>query len=166
MTPATAAALALALAAACSAPPGPRRPGSGPAPAPAPAAPASPPKLVVLLIVDQLPAWSFQRKRPRLKGGFDRLLREGEWHVAEHPSAATVTAPGHTLISTGEPPAASGILSNEWYRRAQDRVLRAVEDLDGGVSARWLRVPGLADAIAAAGTGGKAVSVRDRKSVV
>jgi predicted AlkP superfamily pyrophosphatase or phosphodiesterase len=161
--PATAAA-ALALAAACSPPPARRAPAPAPAPAPgsaaAPApAPAVPPKLVVLLVIDQLPAWAFTQKRPHLAGGFDRLLREGEWHTGEHPSATTITAPGHAVISTGEPPATSGILANEWYRRADDRVLSAVVDPDGAVSAGRLRVPGIADAIAAAGTGAKAVAV-------
>jgi predicted AlkP superfamily pyrophosphatase or phosphodiesterase len=157
--------LVLALAAACGSPPGARRPGTGPGARRGPA--FTPPRLVVLVIVDQLPAWSFTRKRPQLKGGFDRLLREGEWHTGEHPSAATVTAPGHALISTGEPPAMSGILSNEWYRRTPDKILRSVEDVDGSVTARWLRAPGLADAMAAAGTG-KAVSVslKDRAAIL
>jgi predicted AlkP superfamily pyrophosphatase or phosphodiesterase len=165
MRSALAALAALALAASCGGPSAARRHRSTPGldePL------RAHPRLVVLLIVDQLPAWAFTRKRPELKGGFDRLLREGEWHTGEHPSAATVTAPGHALISTGEPPAVSGILGNEWYRRAQDKVLRAVEDVDGSVSARWLRVPGIADAIAAAGKGGKAVSVsiKDRSAVL
>jgi hypothetical protein len=169
MTPAAVAA-AVALAAACSSPPAARTPVPRPAPepdAPVPA-PAVLPKLVVLLIVDQLPAWAFTLKRPHLKGGFDRLLREGEWHTGEHPSAATTTAPGHAVISTGEPPATSGILGNEWYRRAQDKVLRSVEDVDGSPTARWLRVPGLGDAIAAAGTGAKAVAValKDRAAIL
>jgi hypothetical protein len=155
------AAAALALAAACSSPPNRRPPAPPPAPAPAPApAPPAPPRLVVLLVIDQLPAWAFAQKRPHLTAGVDRLLREGAWHTGEHPSAATVTSPGHAVISTGEPPAASGILSNEWYRRTEDRVLAAVDDPDGGPpSARTLRVPGIADAIAAAGTGAKAVGV-------
>jgi len=160
-------ALVLALAAsACRSPPSPRRPAPPPPGAAVPKAP--PPKLVVLLIVDQLPAWSFTAKRRQLKGGFDRLLREGEWHTGEHPSAATVTAPGHAVISTGEPPATSGILSNEWYRRTPDKILRSVEDVDGTATARWLRVPGLADAIAAAGTGARAVpvSLKDRAAIL
>jgi len=173
---AVAAAAALALAASCGSAPPPR--GSSPklvrrAPA------ARAPRLVVLIVVDQLPAWSFARKRPALTAGFDRLLREGEWHTGEYPSAATITAPGHALIATGEPPATSGILSNEWYRRAQDKILRSVEDPDAAgasssgapsTSSRWLRVPGIADAMAAAAAAkrGKAVSVslKDRAAIL
>ena len=71
-------------------------------------------RLVVLLVIDQLPEWAFEQKRPALTGGFDRLLSEGAWHVGRHPSAATLTAPGHALLGTGEPSATSGIISNEW----------------------------------------------------
>jgi hypothetical protein len=47
-------------------------------------------------------------------------------------------------------------------------VLRSIEDVDGSTSSRWLRVPGLADAIAAAGAGGKAVSIslKDRAAIL
>jgi hypothetical protein len=161
-----------ALAAACSSPPAARPPAPGPGPGPAaPAAPpsaAGPPRLVVLLIIDQLPQWAFAQKRPHLTGGFDRLLREGAWHIGEHPSAATITAPGHAVISTGEPPAWSGIPSNEWYRREHDRIRHSVEAPDGGISAHQLRVPGIADAIAAAGTGAKAVaiSLKERAAIL
>jgi hypothetical protein len=62
----------------------------------------------------------------------------------------------------------SGILSNEWWRRDSGRRLKSVEAEDGSVSAKWLRVPGLGDAVAAAGTGGRAVSValKDRAAVL
>ncbi|TMQ10321.1 MAG: hypothetical protein E6J90_36500 [Deltaproteobacteria bacterium] len=130
--------------------------------------PGSEPRLVVLMIVDQLPEWSFEVKRPALTGGFDRLLREGEWHVGQHPSAATITAASHALIGTGEPPYHSGILANEWWHRDLGRQLKAVEAEDGSRTAKWLRVPGLSDAIAAAKTGGKAVSVslKDRAAIL
>jgi hypothetical protein len=128
-----------------------------------------PPRLVVLVVLDQWPEWAFDLKRPHLRGGgFDRLLAEGDWHVGRHPSAATLTAPGHALLGTGEPPWRSGILANEWWHRDLGRVLRAVEAEDGSVSAKWLRAPGLGEAIAAAGKGGKAVgvSLKDRAALL
>ncbi len=121
--------------------------------------PGGPPRLVVLVVVDQLPAWSFAIKRPHLTGGFDRLLREGAWHTGVHPSVATLTAPGHALISSGEPTATSGILGNEWWHRDVGRVVGSVEAHDGSNSAVWMRVPALGDAMVAGATGGKAVSV-------
>ncbi|HEV7557931.1 MAG TPA: alkaline phosphatase family protein, partial [Kofleriaceae bacterium] len=126
------------------------------------------PRLVVLLVVDQWPEWAFEQKRPALHGGFDRLLREGAWHVGQHPSAATLTAAGHALFGTGEPPATSGILANEWWHRDLGKPLKAVEDVDGSVSARWLRVPGIADVLAAEHPRAKAVSVslKDRAAIL
>ena len=155
----TRAALLLAALAACS----------GPSPRTAEvAAPSSEPRLVVLLVIDQWPEWAFEAKRPALTGGFARLLREGEWHVGQHPSAATLTACGHALLGTGEAPYRSGILANEWWHRDVARQLKAIESEDGAMSAKWLRVPGLADALAAAHTGGKAVSVslKDRAAIL
>jgi len=150
---------------ACSAPAA-RPPPTPPAPVTAPVtaidrpvAATARPRLVVLVVVDQLPQWAFAEKRPHLSGGFARLLREGEWHTGLHPSVATLTAPGHALIGTGVPTATSGILSNEWWHRDGERMRGSVDGVDGAPSAAWLRVPALGDAMAAAGTRGKAVSV-------
>ena len=125
-------------------------------------------RLVVLLVIDQWPEWSFEAKRPALTGGFARLLREGAWHVGEHPSVATLTAVGHALLGTGEPPYRSGIVANEWWHRDVARQLKAIESEDGATSAKWLRVAGLGDALAAAHTGGRAVSVslKDRAAIL
>jgi hypothetical protein len=126
-------------------------------------------RLVVLLVVDQWPEWSFEKKQSAFHGGgFDRLLTEGDWHVGHHPSAATLTAPGHALLGTGEPTSGTGILANEWWHRDLGKVLRAVEAADGSVTAEWLEAPALGDAIAAANKGAKAVSVslKDRASVL
>lgn len=130
--------------------------------------PASGTKLVVLLVLDQWPEWSFEYKRPELRGGFARLLSEGEWHVGRHPSAATLTAPGHALLGTGEPSARSGILANDWWHRELGRRMKSVEGEDGSITPKWLRVPGLGDAIAAAHKGGKAVAVslKDRAAIL
>ena len=132
-------------------------------------APGEPPRLVVLLVIDQWPEWAFDQKRPHLHGGgFDRLLSEGEWHVGEHPSAATMTAPGHALLGTGEPTAASGILGNAWWHRDVGRVLTATEGRDGETTDTWLRGPGLGESVAAAHTGARAVSValKERASIL
>jgi hypothetical protein len=126
------------------------------------------PGLVVLVIVDQFPEWSLERKRTELTHGFARMLREGEWHTGHHPSAATVTGPGHALLGTGQPPATSGIIANEWWSREFDKKVKAAEDENGNTTSKWLRVPGLGDAIAGANTGAKAVgvSLKNRAAVL
>lgn len=133
-------------AAACVAPP----------PAARPQAPADrSTRLVVLVVVDQWPEWSFEARRGAFHGGFQRALAEGEWHVGEHPSAATLTAPGHALLGTGAASAQSGILANEWWHRDTGTLLMAVEAEDGSDTTRWLRVRGLGDVLPA----GRAVSI-------
>ncbi len=126
------------------------------------------PRLVVLFVIDQLPEWAFEQKRGTLTGGFDRLLREGEWHTGQHPGGATLTAPGHALLGTGEPTYHSGIVANEWWDRGSETLVKSVQAADSTTSAAWLRVPGLGDAMAAANTGAKAVSVslKDRAAIL
>lgn len=154
----SAAALALCLAVSCA--PTQPRVASPPASAPTSAtATAPPPRLVVLLVIDQWPQWAFRAKRTALPHGFARLLREGTWHTGVHPSAASLTAPGHALLGTGRPPAQSGIPANEWWHRDVERVIRSTEGLDGALFAGWLRVPGLGDALVAAHPRAKAVAI-------
>lgn len=117
------------------------------------------PRLVVLLIIDQWPEWSFEAKRPAFRAGFARLVSQGRWYVGRHPSAATLTASGHALLGSGQPPAASGIVGNEWWHRDLGVSLAAVQDENGEATAKWLRIPGLGDNVAAAATGAKAVAI-------
>ena len=89
-------ATAIAVGLGCPGPRGPVRPGR--------------PKLVVLIVVDQLPTWTFERRKPLFTHGFTRLLREGVyWPSTEYPYANTYTAPGHAAIATGAPPRVSGV---------------------------------------------------------
>jgi predicted AlkP superfamily pyrophosphatase or phosphodiesterase len=88
------------------------------------------PKLVVGLMVDQM-RWDFlYRYYERYsENGFKRLLREG--FACENtfiPYAQTVTAAGHASVYTGSVPAINGIMGNEWYDRAQGRIVYCVED--------------------------------------
>ena len=130
-------------------------------PAP-PATPAAPrPRLVVLIVIDQLPVWEVERDRHLYRGGLARLLRDGAYATAEIPYASTFTAPGHATIGTGVLPRAHGIVGNEWYRRDEQRLRPAEWDprspplvvgpaqggevVDGGASGAALEVDGIAD---------------------
>jgi hypothetical protein len=123
-------------------------------------------RLVVLLVLDQWPEWSFEAKQNAFHGGFARALAEGEWHVGEHPSAATMTAPGHALLGTGAPSARSGILANEWWHRDLHRVLMSVEGEDDAETTKWLRVRGLGDAVAASPGKAVAISLKSRAALL
>ena len=146
---------------------------------PRPRAPKAPvgPKLVVLIVIDQLPAWVFEKRRPLFQHGFARLLKEGVYFPrADYPFAYTYTAPGHAALATGAPPSITGIVGNTWYRRDEARNRPSEYDptalvlyepgslpegtftTDDGASAKALRAPGLAEALRTA-TGGTGRSV-------
>ena len=134
------------------------------------------PRLVVLIVVDQLSSWAFERDRALYKGGFARLLLEAAYvRAGELPYANPATAPGHATIGTGAPPSVHGVIGNAWYRRDEAKERPAEYDpagtpfavglSHGGVleeedsaSSRALRVEGVADVLRRA-TGGRARSV-------
>jgi arylsulfatase A-like enzyme len=89
--------------------------------APPPEEPASQadvaPRLVVLIVMDQLGAWVLDENLSLLPrdGAIRRAYREGAAHVAELPYASTQTAPGHVSLTTGVTPAVHGIVGNAVY---------------------------------------------------
>ncbi len=64
-----------------------------------------------------------QRARPKLKGGLNILLTQGTWFpIAKYDFAETVTAAGHTTLSTGANPWRHGIGSNKILNRATGKL--------------------------------------------
>src|SRR3984957_8468354 len=63
------------------------------------------PKLVVILVVDQMRADYVDRFSASWHGGLHRLVTEGvQFTNAYYPYANTVTCAGHSTISTGDFP--------------------------------------------------------------
>src|SRR5207244_5202490 len=61
-----------------------------------------PPKLAVLIVIDQMRAEYVDRFKSDWTGGFKRLLRDAAWFSrAEYPYLFTVTCAGHATIATG-----------------------------------------------------------------
>jgi hypothetical protein len=88
-------------------------------PPPAPVQPARPPRLVVLLVIDQMRADYLEWYGGRFTGGLQRLMREGAWFTnAAYPYLNTVTCAGHSTIGTGTFPYQHGMVLNAWYDRA------------------------------------------------
>jgi hypothetical protein len=120
------------LAAACAAvPPATTSPTAPAADAVLPRAPsgAAPPRLVLLVVVDQLRHDTLERFAPLLSGGLARLRRESvSWSEARHGHAETSTAPGHATLATGTDPARHGIVGNDWYERAEEDDVYCVDD--------------------------------------
>jgi predicted AlkP superfamily pyrophosphatase or phosphodiesterase len=88
------------------------------------------PKLVVIVVVDQLRGDLLERYRDDFPdGGFRLLMDHGAWFTSCYYNyAATKTAPGHSTIGTGTYVLGHGILANEWWDPKLRRVITSVED--------------------------------------
>lgn len=77
----------------------------------------TPPRLVVLIVIDQFRTDYLTRFAPHLApNGFRRLMSEGAiFYNAYFSYAATVTAAGHATIASGRLPREHGIVANQWY---------------------------------------------------
>jgi len=101
---------------------------AAPARRPAAATPARP-KLVVLLVVDQMRADYVDKFLFQWKGGLRRLVEQGAWfHDAAYPYAATETCVGHSTISTGSFPTTHGMIANAWFDRESQQQVTCTSD--------------------------------------
>ena len=145
------------------------------------AAPGKPPKLVVVLVVDQMRGDYIDRYAFQWTGGLRRLVTEGAWfRRAAYPYLTTVTCVGHATISTGSFPRTHGIVGNSWFDREAGRTARCAEDpgasavsyadaATGGVSAARLMATTLADELRSQLPGPTRVvtfSMKDRTAVM
>src|SRR5215472_16683471 len=82
------------------------------------------PKLVVLLVVDQMRGEYVDKFRFQWSGGLKRIVEEGAWfRDAAYPYAATETCVGHSTISTGAVPATHGTVANAWWDRETQKLV-------------------------------------------
>jgi predicted AlkP superfamily pyrophosphatase or phosphodiesterase len=87
------------------------------------------PKLVVVLVVDQMRADYVDRFGTTWHGGLRRLIDQGAWFTnAAYPYANTVTCAGHATISTGDYPATHGMIDNEWWDRSTQKEVTCTSD--------------------------------------
>jgi len=130
-----------------------RKPSAKPA-----AAATGPPKLVVLLVVDQMRADYVDKFQGQWTGGLKRLVSEGAWfREAAYPYAATETCVGHSTISTGAFPTMHGMVANAWWDRDLEKMVTCTLDpkatniayggatTPNGDSAWRMRVPAFAE---------------------
>lgn len=83
--------------------------------APPPAQP-DPPRLLVLLVIDQFRADYLDWYGSQWTGGLHRLRTTGALYPrAAQPYAITKTCAGHASIGTGRFPSAHGLVDNDWY---------------------------------------------------
>lgn len=97
-----------------------------------------PPKLVVVVVIDQLrsdqlPRWSKSflpaRGKSGTPGGFRYLMEEGAYFpLAQFQHLQGLTAVGHATIMTGAYPYQHQIILNEWIDRETGEVIQAPSD--------------------------------------
>jgi predicted AlkP superfamily pyrophosphatase or phosphodiesterase len=138
---------------------------------------ASTPKLVVMLVVDQMRTDYLERYSAHFSGGLNRLMREGAWFErGAFPYANTVTCAGHSTIGTGALPYRHGMVLNEWYDRAAGKSVACTVDAsvkklseDGqpgtGDSPRFVLAPSLAEQIRARGGRVVTMSLKARSAI-
>jgi len=91
-----------------------------------PPTPLGPPRLVIVISVDQLSADLFDDYRAQFTGGLARLARGAVFRNGYQAHAATETCPGHSTILTGMHPANNGIVANNWVDQSIARPEKSV----------------------------------------
>ncbi|WP_315762446.1 alkaline phosphatase family protein [Sphingomonas sp. Y38-1Y] len=77
--------------------------------------PTTPPKLVVMISADQFSTDVFEEYRPFYQAGLKRLSQGAVFPNGYQSHAATETCPGHSTLMTGDRPARTGIIANNWF---------------------------------------------------
>ncbi|HUM00726.1 MAG TPA: alkaline phosphatase family protein [Thermoanaerobaculia bacterium] len=144
------------------------------------AAPATAPKLAVVIAVDGLSMPRLLSYRAWFVAGLKRLLDEGQVETnATYRHINTETGPGHASLGTGAPPRVHGIVINSWFEARRGKGLVSVYCTDqpdpsspAGSTLTIsgpanLRVPTLGDALVAQKEGARVVSIsgKDRAAI-
>lgn len=140
---------------------------------------AAPPKLMIVISVDQLSADLFDEYRPQFSGGLARLAGGTVFRNGYQSHAATETCPGHSTILTGDRPARTGIIANQWLDQSAARADKSIycaedERVPGSssksykLSAEHLRVPTLGDLLKRQSPASRNVAIggKDRSAVM
>ena len=81
---------------------------------------ADSPRLLVIVVVDQLRADYLQQFNKHWRKGFRTLLDQGlVFENARYPYFVTVTCAGHATIATGALPHRHGMINNTWWQRKE-----------------------------------------------
>ena len=135
------------------------------------AAAPDPPRLLVILVVDQFRTSYLTTYAHRWRSGFRRLLDKGAFFEnAAYPYLNTVTCAGHSTIGTGAFPRTHGMVLNAWWHRDERRSYACMSDeasplisygrpAKGGESPKRMLVNTLGDTVRAANGHARVVSV-------
>jgi predicted AlkP superfamily pyrophosphatase or phosphodiesterase len=139
----------------------------------------APPKLLVVIAVDQFSADLFDEYRAQFNGGLARLAGGSVFRNGYQSHAATETCPGHSTILTGDRPARTGIISNIWIDQkvgrsdvsvycAEDESVPGTSSIAYKLSPKHLLVPTLGELMKPRWPGSRTVAVagKDRAAVM
>src|SRR6266849_4000813 len=88
-----------------------------------------PPKLILVLVIDQFRYDYLVRFAPQfVDGGFKLLLGGANFVDCRYDYATTATCPGHATLFTGAYPNIHGIIGNDWYDPSHGRRVYCVDD--------------------------------------
>jgi len=137
------------------------------------------PRLVVVMVIDQMRADYLWRWQHLWQHGFKKLLEKGMvYDNVYHDHVPTFTAVGHATIFTGTSPAIHGIVANKWFDPIRKTKVYAVDDSihkkvwgepdDKGYSPANLRVPTVGDLLKLRNPQSKvvAISLKDRSAIL
>jgi predicted AlkP superfamily pyrophosphatase or phosphodiesterase len=118
-----------------------------------------PPKVTVLVVIDQGAYHHFIRLSPYFQKGFKTLLQEGiSYENAHHPHGAPVTATGHATISSGCLARTHGVTLNSWPDE-QGKTVAFGDDEKFGISAHHMLCENLSDILASNKSAQKKITV-------
>jgi len=127
------------------------------------------PRLVVLVVVDQLRGDYISRFEHQLSGGFSRFWRNGAFfEQGRQDHAITETAPGHSTVLSGRWPAHTGIVTNALGVADPTTPLLELKDSGQGASPRRFRGTTLYDWLRTADSTSRVLSVsrKDRGAIL
>jgi predicted AlkP superfamily pyrophosphatase or phosphodiesterase len=126
------------------------------------------PRLLVVVVVDQLRADYLTDMQKEFSGGFKTLMDKGAWFSNAHfRIVPTYTAVGHATLVTGEPPRQHGIVGNRWWDRKNKKIRQAAENESGELGADNLLSPTIGDLLKEKNPNSQVVSIslKDRAAV-
>jgi len=119
---------------------------------------AKPPKLTVVIVIDQFAYHYIEKLSPHFKYAFKILEKNGiNYSRAYHPHGTPATATGHATLSTGATASCHGVVLNGWQDTEDDSVDFGDDDSPGayvfspnglydyGLSAKHLMIDNLSD---------------------
>jgi predicted AlkP superfamily pyrophosphatase or phosphodiesterase len=135
------------------------------------------PKLVVVIVVDQLRAdyllrWQnnfLPADKEGKVGGYNFLTQKSAYFpYASYDVLQNMTCPGHAMISTGSWPINTGIGMNEWFDRKRGKLNYCAFDEKEGLSPKALRTTTVSDEYKNIDSPSKvfAVALKDRSAIM